>query len=110
MLWLTIVLAVYKFMIYATKTLIPFTKMLIYGLPKNINSLITASLIEHNINNFISRHCVRMNIPVHYTFQPKYICLKEHIIKNMLAIKPHCKNWKRKILYTYRVLTHSELG
>lgn len=96
-------------MTYTAKTLIPFTNVLIYGLPKNINLLITASLIEHNINNFISRHSVRMNIPVHYTFQSKYICLKELIIINVLVKKPHCKNWKRKILYTYRVLIHNEL-
>jgi hypothetical protein len=75
MLLLMIILAVHKFMTYAAKTLIPFTKMLIYGLPKNISLLITATLIEHNINNFISRHSVRMNIPVHYTYQSKCICL-----------------------------------
>jgi hypothetical protein len=70
------ILVVYKFMTYAAKILITFTKMLIYGLTKNINLLITAALIEHKIHNFISRHSVQMNIPVHYILQFKYRCLK----------------------------------
>jgi hypothetical protein len=60
-------------MTYTAKTLIPFLKMLIYGLTEKISLLITIALIERKINNFISNHSVGMNIPVHYTFQSKHI-------------------------------------